>query len=304
MSVIDEKLNDLDPTIWGRSIDRSHVIRPEVASQIRHLARQLLRGTPVRAAYLVGSLVGYRYTPRSDVDISLVVDSSDEGMIALVDDAINNINGQRVVGTKHPINFFLTNDPVSLARFDGVYNLKTDTWKKIPEDSAVDLFVVYENFRESLAEIDAKVAEAWRSIIDIKLLKEALKYGGTREIYSKISRRLRRLDEAVTEIVAEYDEIHLARVDAFRRQLDLAEMGQANFPSPNLIPENVRYKLLERYHYVDFMTKLGKLLDESGGRIDTPQDVARVREILPYKDTEDLDFANGFIGRALGSRRL
>jgi hypothetical protein len=87
------------------------------------------------------------------------------------------------------------------------------------------------------------------------------------------------LDDAVDELAESYDEAHQDRINAFRRQLELAEMGQSPYPTPNLVPENIWYKMLERYHYLDFLTELYRLV-QSTGKIDSSQDIKDVRRIL------------------------
>jgi len=303
MSIIDEKKDKLDPTIWGRSADGSVVLREEVARAIRRKTRELVDGIPVRGAHLVGSITGYYYSPDSDLDINLVLDVSDELLLALRDRAKTKVNGQFVPGTKHPINFFVRNETPSLSAFDGVYDLKRDVWVKKPTDVGVDLFSIYDDFKQHLSELDAQIGEAWRSIIDLDKLKESLKYGGSREIYRKIKERLDDLDDAITSLVAEYDDVHQKRVEGFERQIELADRGLSPYPSLNVIPENIRYKVLERYHYVDFLKKLREVLESADGKIDTPQEVQDVRETLQMFPNKD-HFAYGFITKALGGLRL
>lgn len=277
MSILDEKMPELDPTIWYQH-NGQYRLRPEVDGKIRKLARKLLVGTKVKRAYIVGSLTGYYYRPDSDLDVNLVVDADDELLLALKENA-KIINGKMAPGTEHPINFFVMNELPSFRRYDGVYDLMRHKWLKEPTEVGVDLFAIYDRFREDFHHIDTTAAEAWRSLIDIDLLREALRRGGERQIASKIRRRIEDLDDAVDELATTYDEAHQDRINAFRRQLELAELGQSPYPTPNLVPENIWYKLLERYHYLEFLTELFKLVQNTG-KIDTSQDIKDVRRIL------------------------
>ena len=277
MSILDEKLPELDPTIWYQ-YGGQYTLRPEVDARIRKMARKLLVGTKVKRAYVVGSLTGYYYKPDSDLDVTLVVKADEELLLALKENT-KTVNGEMAPGTEHPINLFVLNDLPSLKRFDGVYDLIRHKWKKEPTETGVDIFSVYDRFRGKVGHIDTTAAEAWRSLMDIEMLREALARGGEKEVALKLRRRISDLDEAVDELATEYDEAHQDRINAFRRQLELAEMGQSPYPTPNLVPENIWYKLLERYHYLDFLTELYKLV-ESTGKIDTAQDIRDVRRIL------------------------
>lgn len=277
MSIIDEKLPELDPAVWFQ-YGGQYRLRPEIEGMIRKLARKLLVGTKVKRAYIVGSLTGYYYRPTSDLDVTLVVDADDEMLLALKENT-KTVNGKLAPGTEHPINFFVLNDLPDLNRFDGVYDLIRHKWKKEPTETGVDLFSVYDRFRDKVHDIDTTAAEAWRSLMDIDILREALSRGGERAVALKLRRRIEDLDDAVDELAQKYNEAHQDRINAFRRQLELAELGQSPYPTPNLVPENIWYKLLERYHYLEFLTALYKLV-ESTGDIDTAQDIRDVRRIL------------------------
>ena len=301
MSILDEKKPQLDPTVWGRSADGSVVIREELAREIRKRARDLLSGIPVRSAFLVGSITGYYYNKNSDIDVNLVVDVDDDTILGLVERA-RELNGENLQGTTHPINFYVSNESKNLAAFDGVYNLKDDTWTKHPTDAGVDLFAIYDDFKHQFSELDSSIGEIWRSLIDVDILSEALKYVGSREVYRKLQQRLDDLDDAIDSVIDVGDESHRKRIEGFHRQLELAERGMSPYPSLNLIPENVRYKVLERYHYKSFIDKLRKLLEDSGGKIDTPQEVQNVKETLQMFPNKSL--SSGFIKKALNGLRI
>jgi len=277
MSILDEKLPELDPTVWYQ-YGGQYRLRPEVDAKIRKLARKFLVGVPVKRAYVVGSITGYYYKPDSDIDVSLVVKADEELLLALKENT-KTVNGTLAPGTEHPINFFVLSSLPSLKRFDGVYDLIRHKWKKEPTEVGVDIFSVYDRFKDKVRHIDTTAAEAWRSLLDIDILREALARGGEKEVAAKLRRRINDLDDAVDELAESYDEAHQDRINAFRRQLELAEMGQSPYPTPNLVPENIWYKMLERYHYLDFLTELYRLV-QSTGKIDSSQDLKDVRRIL------------------------
>lgn len=276
MSILDEKMPGLDPLVWYKRGDR-YVLRPEIAGAIRQQARKLLLGVKPRAAYLVGSITGLRYNPESDIDVSIVVDVDPETLLALVENA-TRLSGKLAPGTQHPINFFVL-ESADLDKYDAVYDLMRKKWLKTSPDIGVSLLDVYDQWKRDVRQIDADKAEAWRSLIDIERLADVLSVSNSAEVAAKLRRRIKDLDAAVQEMAAEMSDIHRDRLEAFKRELELARRGLKKYPSPNLLPENVRYKLFERYHYLDFLKKLAKLVEETGS-IDTPGDVRRVAQII------------------------
>jgi predicted nucleotidyltransferase len=287
MSILDDKKNTLCPEVWDVKQDPPALL-PAVSEAIRKLAAQLVGKTPVVSAFVVGSLTGYRYSDDSDLDVTLIVHIDENGLEELRD-RTKTVNGSLAPGTKHPINFYLLNEQVSLERFDSVYDLIGKRWIKPPADFGVDLFTVYDQFKPIAEHLDDAKAEALRSITDIDQLRDAYSNGGDPNILRyKLMRRYKDLDHAVEEMAAEYDEAHEDRLRAFKRYLDLAAIGIQSVPSPNLLPENIRYKMLERYSYLRLLVQLKNILGDAG-KVKTPEQRREARAVLEEKEPESTE---------------
>lgn len=312
-SILDERLSTLDDAIWDDAGSEAPKLKADVHRQVWEGIRELVGNLPVERAYIAGSITSYRYLPDADVDVSLTVRMTDEEYDALKEN-VAGINGRNAVGTEHPINYFLmrADEPVGMERYDSVYDLQTGDWLKPPSDHGVDLLSIYDKFSRDVSSVDASKADAWRALVDLKLLKEALKAGASPDqvkiITEKIKRRLKDLDGAVDYLAESYDAANKQRLRAFSDYLERAAKGDTEGlpPSPNLMPENVAYKLLERYHYLTFMHALNNLVDESGD-IDSPEDIAEVEDILSKEgtslDKEDVLFFGSLIRDVLKGRK-
>ena len=280
MAILDEKQPGLDTRIWRGSGKGVPPLKTTVAEAIRAGAKKVVGSVPVKDAYLVGSLTGYRYTDESDMDVTIIVDVDDDEL-EVIRDRTKQVNGFMAPGTKHPVHYYVLNNLPGLERYDGVYDLKGKRWVREPRDHGIDLFTVYDQFLRYVEHIDEARAEALRSIMDVKIFHKILARGGDPKIIGyKLIRRLKDLDHAIKTIVSQYDEAHQERINAFKRFTELAAEGVKPLPSPNVLPENIRYKLLERYHYLDFMVKLLKFMEKKD-KISL-QDVPQLQEILEY----------------------
>jgi len=286
MSVLDEKKKTLCPVVWDIS-QSPPVIQPLAKRDIIERLSILTKEVPIEAVFIVGSLTGYRYTPDSDLDVSVTVDLNDEELEQLRDKT-KGIESELLAGTKHPVNFYFLNATGNQDNYDSVYDFVEDKWIKEPTDIGVDLFDVYDEFRGAVSQLDANKAEALRSITDIEALRAAYNNGGDPAILRyKLMRRYKDLDAAVEKLVAEYDEAHQDRLRAFKRYSDLAAIGVQVLPSPNVLPENVRYKMLERYHYLDLLKKLQDITGDEG-KLDTPDKREEAREVLEEETEKSL----------------
>jgi predicted nucleotidyltransferase len=286
MSVLDEKKKTLCPEVWD--IKQSPpVMQPLAKKDIIDRLSTLTKDLSVEAVFIVGSLTGFRYTPDSDLDVSVTIDLDDAALEELRDET-KGIEGELLAGTKHPVNFYFLNEVGKLDNYDSVYDFVEDKWIKEPSDIGVDLFDVYDEFRGAMTQLDDNKAEALRSITDIETLRAAYNNGGDPAILRyKLMRRYKDLDAAVEALVAEYDEAHQDRLRAFKRYTDLAAIGVQALPSPNVLPENIRYKMLERYHYLDLLKKLQDITGDEG-KLDTPDKREEAREVLEEETQKSL----------------
>jgi len=275
-SILDEPRESLSPKVWQLEEDKKPVINPEVKAEILRGLDHIVGDRPVEKVYIVGSITGFRYGDDADIDVSVIVEG-DEDSHAIMRAKARDINGRFAPGTTFPINYFVMPEDATFARFDSVYDMLDEKWLKDPKDFGVDLNSVYDKFKGFIREIDSTKSEAIRSLVDIEGLFAALdNTKHPQPIFWKLMDRLRSLDASIDDLAGKYDKVHQQRISAFRRY----EAGkEKDLPSPNLLPQNIRYKLLERYHYLDFMKKLYDLVDETGD-IDTIDDVQQVREIL------------------------
>lgn len=255
MSILDESKPTLDEVVWSAPNGLPQ-LNPKMDRAIKYGAIRIVGDVPVRGAYLVGSLAGYRYNDKSDMDVTVVI-SADDAKMEEIRDRTKKVNGRLAPGTQHPINYYIVNDLPTFTRFDSVYDLRQREWLKSPKDYGVDIFTVYDSFREYVAQIDSARSEAFRSILDIKTLYSALSRGSDPNIIGyKLIRRVKDLNSAIDDMLRVVEDDQKERVEAFRSYMRLADMGIKPLPSPNLLPENIRHKLLERYHYLDFLHKL------------------------------------------------
>ncbi len=278
-SILDEPRKTMDPKIWDLQ-SRGLTLKNSAHDAVLEGVKTLVGDVPVKGVYIVGSLTGTRYNPDADLDVNIMVDTDKQTHKHIGRRAFKWINGKNVPDTEHPINYFVVNlrngDP-GLDRFDSAYDFQNDKWLKDPQDHGVDLFHFYDDFRQFVKDIDVEKDEALRSLIDIEILLSAMQTGGDPKIiFEKILRKFKALDFSVQELAKGYKDTQQKRIQSF---LDYEQGHKRNLPSPNLLPENIRYKLLERYHYLDFMHKMFELV-RSTGEIDNMEDYEDVRKIL------------------------
>lgn len=122
-----------------------NVLREDVRQRLIEIADKFAadlidRGIPLKVYdyWLVGSNAAYNYQPDSDIDLHLIIDSSDikadpKIIRLLFDYAKASVTKNYDITVKgHPVELYLE-DGGSSAVSNGVYSIKTDRWIKIPQ---------------------------------------------------------------------------------------------------------------------------------------------------------------------------
>jgi len=258
----------LDTEIWDLENDK---LKPEVKEQIiKTLVKESANaGVDPKddwGLFLIGSITGRQYMPRTDIDVTVQMTdaTNDDDLTLLRKHFVKEVNGRVVVGTLHPINYFFRRD-FTVRMVDGAYDIKRDEWLIKPKD---DLHDPEKKFRQEFS-AGRKVAtlivqvyeELVRDMTDLEELSDAMDGFYDATYWNKAVEVWYDLNA----ICRMYKEIWKARKDAFEKSED-----------PQRSMDNIIYKYLERYGYLD---KLHRLFELRKNFIKALEDVLSTREV-------------------------
>lgn len=267
-SILDEPEETLDPFIFDLSEDQT---APKIHDDVREkileqLGKALVNPDAIRAVIFFGSAAAYQYDPDSDFDVTVVVDPSltrqGEDILGL-----NREISDELFIAGHPVTYFFREDEYPIDGSDAIYDLIGNYWIRVPERSESALTKPdYEDTVSDAVEwakvLDVQIGELRRDMIDYDKLSSAYQRASDdrkQELYDRVQQVISELNESVAALANESDQLHETRLKAF--QEDLEENGEdvaSKYLSRNWVPENVLYKVLERYRY----TKLLKMMDK------------------------------------------
>jgi len=150
-NILDPVHDGLDPDVWDHPDSDSPLLRPEhkqwiVSTIYKHLDDAGYDGMDEWLSLVfTGSLTTYQYSPDSDVDVSLFVDTvafPDWSRAEMIGVMVNHLDGTNVPGTTHPIQCFVV--PPEVSREDlyrpglrSGYDVESDLWVQPPERDRV-----------------------------------------------------------------------------------------------------------------------------------------------------------------------
>ena len=292
-SVLDAPRDVLDPAIWQDRPDEIPMLRPNIKVKIVQRFFEYLNRfggyvSPelwVKNMFYTGSTATYRYSDRSDVDIHVVVDwqdmleanpdkkkpTNEEVWRDLHDTFWWTLNKLQLEGTKHPIQYYVVKpgeEKGIIEQKEEIYDIGHDVWL-IPPEKALEmpeevLQVAINNASDIMHKIDEQMSNARQGLIDYALLAEVITPENAKDVYNLLAEKTRQVDKHLKEMKAEYDKLKMSRQEAFTDHT----------MNSNFSLDNVIFKLVERYKYLDVLRKVKRLTDSLDLKPDQMPDIA------------------------------
>lgn len=259
-SVVDIERSDLDSTVFQYVPNKDKpVLQPSIKMQILEDLGHIQEIVSVSSFFIVGSILTKKYNADSDIDVTLelppeeINDFNYEQLLS----TLSHVNGHLAVGTTHPINYKIIKQPASFENYDAVYDVASEQWLKEPTPYQTDLDKYMGKFESEVASMDINTGKLRREIIDIGYLR-SLEPDQVKDLSSRIESKLHQIEDTIDSLVDEYQDIKKIRALAYEQPWDAEKIKE--FGVKNNLPQNIIYKLLEKYYYLDFMKKLKLIL--------------------------------------------
>ena len=273
--------------VFDKEDTSNPVIKPSVIKMIENQLADFEKEYPVLKYTLIGSILTHRYRNDADLDINVLfdvpVEKREEERVRLSKKYLSaknpdNIQGKEIPNTKHPVNYYFITDKETYdsqnAKADAVFDIKNQKFVKRPEDFKFDINLYLKDFERKVQEIDVVKGELQRDIIDYDELSE-LKPGEIKNLERRLTSKLNEIEKSIQDLSDMGDVADAERRDAFDKDMTPDEIK--TFSIKNRLPKNVIYKMLEKYHYLTFLKKCKKILDD-GEVTDAEIDTLRKEE--------------------------
>jgi len=275
-SVVNVNRSTLDPNVFEINDNPGPPrLLPVIKYQIIDGIKEIGGAVPVQDIFIVGSILTAKYTDNCDIDISVVVDETDISRIDFEDllVIIKRVNGKLASGTTHPINFHIVKDSFDFNKADGVYDVPNDKWLKVPTNNDIDVQKYIQRFDSTMDEIIHSAEELRRTIIDIEEIKK-LPHKTLIELRDLIEQKLEQVTSNIMTLTTIYKSVRDLRKLSFDRYMTPNEIMIIG--NKNNLPENILYKLLQKYYYTEFIDTLNSIVSKKGS-IST-KDINKIKE--------------------------
>jgi len=299
-SIIDIPRRTYAPSVFDDEDTDNPKIKDSVLRLITEQFKEFESEYPILKYSLIGSILTKRYRNDADLDINVLFEvpeeKQEEERLRLSKKYLSaknpdNIQGKLIPGTKHPINYYFITDEKTYdeqnKKADAVFDIKGQSFVKRPEDFEFNPSLYMKDFQRQVDKIDILKGELKRDIIDYDELSE-LKPGEIKDLEKRTSNKLGEIEKSIQDLTDIGDKVDAERRAAFDKDMTPDEIK--TYSIKNRLPKNVVYKMLEKYHYLKFLKKCKKILDDGEVSDD---------EIDSLKSVDDAQSEARVVGEAL-----
>jgi len=271
-SIIDIPRQVYAPAVFDNNDTEDPKIKISVLNMITAQFEEFEKEYPILDYSLIGSILTKRYRNDADLDINVLFDvpedKREEERLRLSKQFLassnpDNIQGKLIPGTRHPVNYYFITDRKTYddqnAKADAVYSIKGQKFIKRPEAFEFNPSLYIKDFQRQVDKIDMLKGELKRDIIDYDELTE-LKPGEIKDLEKRISNKLGEIEKDIQDLTDIGTKVDAERRAAFDTDMTPDEIK--TYSIKNRLPANVVYKMLEKYHYLKFLKKCKKILDD------------------------------------------
>ena len=299
-SIIDIPRRTFAPAVFDDEDTNNPKIKDSVLRLITEQFKEFEAEYPILKYSLIGSILTKRYRNDADLDINVLFDvpedKQEDERLRLSKQFLSaknpdNIQGKLIPGTKHPINYYFITDEKTYddqnKKADAVFDIEGQSFVKRPEEFDFNPNLYLKDFQKQVDKIDMLKGELKRDIIDYDELTE-LKPGEIKDLEKRISNKLNEIEKDIQDLTDIGDKVDVERRAAFDTDMTPDEIK--TYSIKNRLPANVVYKMLEKYHYLTFLKKCKKILDDGQVTDD---------EIDSLKSVDDAQSEARVVGEAL-----
>lgn len=274
-SAIDYVREELDQEIWNISGEQVS-LQPKVQDQIEDIVYSAiddldLPDNSVKDIFIYGSILSNQYNSETDVDARVVLDPeivyekygekiTGDDLFDLTQDTIHGI---LLADTKHPFNATIIIEgeetelgqaPLGKTEEDPVYDVLNKKIINPPVykedfDPDEEFSKERDDVSEIMTTLDELMQETRADSIDFKTMEDAVgKVKDSSKMEERMNKKLEEIQSSVEQLVEEYKKLKDSRTEAYQK-------GEKHRDSANL-----RFKMLEKYSYINVLRKLKRLL--------------------------------------------
>jgi len=257
-SIVDPYHESYSDEVFDDSSTENPKLKTKILNLINKDLEQFKKTLNIKDVVLVGSILTKRYRFDTDLDVHILADGASE---ASMEKFAKDYSEHIIPGTDHPINYFIISNKKDHDRAnalgDAEFDIEQNKFRRKPVDRPFDITQYFGDFKKKVDKINSLKADLRHDLIDYESLKKVDK-SEVKKLSVLIKDELKKIENTASGLVDIYNKIRQDRKDAFAGEVTPDEIRK--YGEKNRTPGNVIFKLMEKYHYLQFLKKIEEIL--------------------------------------------
>ena len=307
-SITDYAHKTLDPKVWDISQDP-----PMLLDDVKETIVSILKNyfgpdyKMVDAIHITGSLGTQQWHKNTDMDIHILpknIEKNKAKYQGIQRKIMNDFRDKDLRVSGHPFEVFLQLDPAQEMRGDASYDVLTDRWLKVPFslsdnfDPDVEFAYLKKDLKQIFSGMDKALGELRRDLVDYDIIDEYLDNLKPEEktfLSDKLKLKLIEIEKDIKILGGKKEKYHELRKNAYTPE-DQENAWKQVLKSKSWAPNNVMWKILDRYKYISLIVKLQKILKTGDRETLEPTDVNKVKKVFSFNEHFEDPILNEYKG--------
>ena len=283
-----------DRFIFSDPLSEAPVLLDVVRRTILRYVENIRAYLPVTGVKIVGQCLSMTHSPDCPVEVLIEVENASVFTTVAYETPkhfnaykdLSLIQHTPIPTNPHTLTFTLCSSPEKQGdpgykAYDDVYDVEHNAWVKHDslktdnEDKIMkaDVEKFLNDLSRRVAVIDLKVQDVNNGLVDAEELEKRFKAKQLPELKKQLESRLAQIESDVKAIVRRYERLNKQRASEYKNAdgKKLAELARKAE-----LPDDVVYRLLERYYYVELSKKLNEVLNAGPVTADTVVDLKKI----------------------------
>jgi len=171
------------------------------------------------------------------------------------------------------------------------YDVLNDTWVKLPFalslnfDPDVHFAYLEHDLKNMFQKIDLALGELRREVIDFNIIEDYINQLDDNEkmwLQDKLQKKIEQIESTIQYLITQKDQYHQLRKSAYTDTDEETAWADA-VRSKSWKPQNIMWKMLDRYKYIKTILSLQKILKQSDNDLSV-KDVNKIDNIVKFKE--------------------
>ncbi len=283
-----------DKFIFTDVLSASPRLQPSIRNAILLYVGNIGEYLPVAGVKIIGPCLRIDHAQDCQIEVMIEVEdrlkidplAGGNKMLAAYKD-LSLIQNTPIPSNPHTLVFSIVNASVekdakkAYEEYDDVYDVEKDEWVKhdsldtynSEKEMNADVDKFLNDLSRRVAVIDLKVNDVSNEIMDAEELKSRFKASQLPELKKQLETKLSQIESDVKTILKRYERLNKARASEYKTA-DAKKL--ATLAKNAELSEDIVYRLLERYYYVELSHKLNEILDGGPITADSVVDLKKV----------------------------